>query len=122
VGSRPVNLAVRFLLEIAALVAMGTWGWRAGEGWQRFVFAACLPVAAAVAWGVFAVPDDPSRSGGAPIAVPGFARLILEAGFFGVAIWVVADSGLTRTSLVLAVVVMVHYSLSYDRITWLLKR
>ena len=36
--------------------------------------------------GVFAVPDDPSRSGSAPIAVPGLARLTLEAAVFGVGI------------------------------------
>ncbi len=83
-GSHPLNLAVRFLLELAALLSMGVWGWRAGAGWLRFALAALIPIAAAVLWGVFAVPDDPSRSGTAPIAVPGLARLAREAAVFGV--------------------------------------
>ena len=44
-GSHPINLAVRFLLEVAVLLSMGTWGWRHGEGWLRFVLAALIPVA-----------------------------------------------------------------------------
>ena len=48
VGSHPINLAVRFLLELAALFSMGVWGWRTGEGWQRFVLAALIPAGAAV--------------------------------------------------------------------------
>ena len=63
--------------------------------------------------------QDPSRSGGAPIAVPGFVRLIVEAAVFGFGIWALRDSGFTRTSLLLGMVVVVHYALSYDRITWL---
>ncbi|WP_280456932.1 DUF2568 domain-containing protein, partial [Nocardia carnea] len=37
----------------------------------RWLLVVLLPVVAAAAWGVFAVPDDPSRSGAAPVAVPG---------------------------------------------------
>ena len=77
---------------------------------------------AAVLWGVFAVADDPSRSGAAPIPVPGLVRLALEAAVFGVGIWALKDSGFTRASLALGVVVVVHYAISYDRIAWLLDR
>ena len=121
-GSHPVNLAVRFLLELAALLSMGLWGWRAGAGWLRFVLAALIPVTAAVLWGVFAVPDDPRRSGSAPIAVPGLVRLALEATVFGVGVWALRDSGFTRTSFALGTAVIVHYAISYDRIAWLLYR
>jgi hypothetical protein len=121
-GSHPLNLAGRFLLELSALASMGAWGWRAGSGWSRFLLAALIPIVAAVLWGVFAVPDDPSRSGAAPIVIPGVMRLFLETGVFGVGIWALQDSGFTRASLVLGVVVVVHYALSYDRIAWLLRR
>lgn len=121
-GSHPLNLAVRFILELAALVSMGLWGWRAGSGSLRFVLAALIPLAAAVLWGVFAVPDDPSRSGAAPIAVPGLVRLVLEAAVFAVGIWTLRDSGFMRTSLALGMVVLVHYALSFDRIAWLLRQ
>ena len=36
------------------------------------------PIIIAVVWGTFAVPDDPSRSGAAPIVVAGFVRLAIE--------------------------------------------
>jgi hypothetical protein len=32
-GSHPINLAIRFLLEVVALTSMGMWGWRASDGW-----------------------------------------------------------------------------------------
>ena len=45
----PINSAVRFLLELAALAAIGLWGWRLEIGWPRFVLAFALPVAAGLA-------------------------------------------------------------------------
>ena len=54
-GSHPINLAIRFLLEVAALLSMGIWGWRFGEGWLRLALAALIPTAAAVLWGTVAV-------------------------------------------------------------------
>ena len=50
-GSHPINLAIRFLLELSALLAMGVWGWRQSEGWFRFLLALGIPVIAAVVWG-----------------------------------------------------------------------
>ena len=120
--AHPVNLMVRFLLEVLALVLMGLWGWRQGEGWLRFVLAIALPLIAAAAWGVFAVPDDPSRSGNAPVAVPGFLRLGLELAFFAFAIWALNDLGFRNISWILTAVILLHYALSYDRIQWLLKQ
>ena len=121
-GSHPINLAVRFLLEISALVAMGAWGWRHGEGWIRFTLAGVIPLLAAVLWDTFAVPDDPSRSGAAPIPIPGILRLALEIGFFVAAIWAVGDLGFPRSSWGIGVIVVMHYVASYDRVLWLLKQ
>jgi hypothetical protein len=50
-GSHPINLAIRFLLELSALLAMGVWGWRQSEGWLRFVLALGIPIIVAVVWG-----------------------------------------------------------------------
>ena len=122
-GSHPINLALRFLLELAALLSMGIWGWRQGEGWLRFGWAALIPLlAAAVVWAVFAVPGDPSRSGSAPVAVQGLVRLGLEAAVFGFGVWAFYDSGFTRTSLAFGAVVAIHYAASYDRVASLLAR
>lgn len=77
-GSHPLNLLVRFLLELAALGAFGYWGWQQAEGALAYLLAIGLPVLTAVLWVTFAVPEDPSRSGHAPVPVPGLLRLLLE--------------------------------------------
>jgi hypothetical protein len=121
-GSNPINLTLRFLLELSALAAMGVWGWRQGENWSRLLFAVGIPLIAAVLWGTFAVPDDPSRSGKAPIPVPGILRLIIELAFFFFAVWALYDEGFTGFSWTLGILVILHYVASYDRILWLIKR
>jgi hypothetical protein len=121
-GSNPINLAIRFLLEITALVAMGTWGWKLSDSWLRFILAVGVPVIAAAIWGVFAVADDPSRSGQAPVPVPGMIRLAIEFAFFAFAAWIFNSLGFTRPSWIFGVIVIIHYVISYDRIMWLLTR
>jgi hypothetical protein len=80
-GSHPINLILRFILELAALTGMSIWGWKQSDGWFRFVLAIGIPIIAAAIWGTFAVPDDPSRSGKAPVVVPGLLRLGVELVF-----------------------------------------
>jgi hypothetical protein len=121
-GSNPVNLAVRFLLEIAGLAALGWWGWNQGDGIFRFVLALGIPILAAVLWGAFAVPDDPSRSGKAPVPVPGIIRLVLELAFFAAATWALAVTGLTTLAWIFGIAVLIHYAVSYDRIRWLVRQ
>ena len=121
-GSHPVNLALRFFLEMGALVAMGGWGWHRAMGPWRYLLALAIPVVAMSLWGVFAVPQDPSRSGRAPVPVPGTARLFLEVGFFGFATWALVSSGHRVPALVFGTLVLVHYAFSSDRIVWLLRQ
>ncbi len=121
-GSHPINLAVRFLLELSAWGAMGYWGWRQGEGALRWLLAIGIPVIAAALWGTFAVPDDPSRSGQAPVPVPGALRLVLELATFGFGAWALYNTGNTLLSLLFALVVVAHYLVSYDRVMWLIKQ
>ena len=117
-GSHPLNLALRFLLELAGLVALGDWGWHVA----RYPGAIALPLGAAAAWGTFNVRDDPSRSGKAPVPVPGVVRLLLEVAFFGSATFGWYASGHPRAALAFAAIVVVHYALSIDRVAWLVKR
>lgn len=56
------------------------------------------------------------------MSVPGIIRLALEVGFFAFAAWALYDTGLTTLSLILAVAVVAHYAVSYDRIAWLLRQ
>jgi len=118
-GSHPVNLIIRFLLELSALVAMGVWGWKLSEGWSRWVLAIGIPIVAMALWGTFAVPNDPSRSGTAPVPIPGFLRLTVELGFFAFAAWALYDLGYPRLCWAMGIAVTVHYIISYDRILWL---
>ncbi len=121
-GGHPMNLILRFLLEICALIAMGLWGWNQSDDWFRLVLALGIPILATVVWGTFAVLKDPSRSGSAPISIPGILRLIIEFVFFGFAIWAIFDLGYTRLSWIIGSVVIIHYLISYDRIMWLLNQ
>jgi hypothetical protein len=119
-GSHPINLAIRFLLELSALVASGMWGWRQSDSWLRYILSIGMPMILGVIWGTFAVPDDPSRSGKAPIVTPGVIRLVIELGFFAFATWVILDMGFSKSGLAFGFIVAVHYLVSYDRIKWLM--
>jgi len=121
-GSHPINLIVRFLLEISALVSAGMWGWKQGDGWLRFLLAIGIPIVLATIWGTFAVPNDPSRSGRAPVVTPGVIRLLIELGFFAFATWSLYDIGLNNASWALGIIVVLHYLISYDRVRWLLSQ
>jgi hypothetical protein len=120
-GSHPVNLGLRFILELFALGAMGYWGWTQHEGLARWLWTLGLPIVAAVLWGTFAVPEDPSRSGQAPVSTPGILRLLLELAIFGGGVVALYASQRGAIGLVFGIVVLLHYALSYDRILWLLK-
>lgn len=74
-ATHPINLVLRFILELAAWFALGYWGWVAHQGVMRWLLTIGLPFAAIVVWGVFRVPGDPRD---APVAVPGIVRLALE--------------------------------------------
>ena len=119
-GFHPVNLAIRFLLEIFSLISLGMWGWNHGEGLVRYVLAIGIPAGVAVIWGVFAVPGDPSRSGSTPVVTPGWVRLLLELVVFTAATLALYDIGYVTISLILGITAFLHYVFSYDRIRWLI--
>ena len=81
-----------------------------------------IPIILAIIWGIFAVPNDPSRSGRAPIITPGVIRLIIEFGFFAFATWSLYDMELKKLSLTLGIIVVLHYIVPYDRIIWLVSQ
>lgn len=121
-GSHPINLGLRFILELAALFALGYWGSQQGSGIVSVLLAVGLPVIAAAVWGIFAVPNDPSRSGKAPVVVSGLVRLLIEGALFLLAILALLNLGQSTLAVVFAIVVILHYAASYDRIAWLLRQ
>ena len=119
-GSHPINLMFRFILELCALAAAGFWGWKQSDGFFRLILSIGVPIILAAIWGVFAVPDDPSRSGNAPVVVSGILRIAIELSIFAFAIWSLYSTGFIGLSKILGMAVILHYVLSYDRIIWLL--
>ena len=49
-------------------------------------------------------------------------RLVLEWANFAFAVWALAYLGHPVPGLILGIVVVVHYALSYDRIAWLVRQ
>jgi hypothetical protein len=121
-GSHPINLAVRFILEVAGLLALAWMGWHYGRGLYRYLLAIGIPLLAAILWGVFAVPDDPSRSGDAVVAIPGMLRLILELAYFAAAAWSFFAVGAATVGWIYVTAVIVHYLVSIDRVLWLIQQ
>jgi hypothetical protein len=99
---------VRFFLEIAALVTVGMWGWRQSDNWIKYVMAIGLPFLMAILWGVFAVPNDPSRTGNTIVDTPGVVRLILELAFFAFATWAFYSMDHKITARVFGTIVFIH--------------
>lgn len=118
-GFHPANLAFRFVLEVAALIAIGIGAYNLATGFLAWLLAIGLPVMAAGFWVTFNVPGDRSRSGEAPVVVRGSVRLVLELLFFSASVgllWLVSPTAAT----VIGTGVVIHYALSIDRIRWLL--
>lgn len=116
-SKNPINLALHFFLELAALAALVYWGWTTHDGLWRVVWSVGLVVGASFLWGTFRVPDDPGK---APVAVPGIVRLLLEILFFGAAVVLLIDVDRSQAALIFGVVVVLDYLLAYDRVLWLL--
>jgi Protein of unknown function (DUF2568) len=75
---RQLNLALKFLLELAALAAIGLWGASIADGAPAVVLAIGLPAVAAGLWGAFAAPKAPRR-------LPLRLRAPFELGVFALA-------------------------------------
>jgi hypothetical protein len=87
---RAANLALRFLLELAALAALGDWGATVDAGAAaRVALAVGLPLAAAVFWGMFVAPR-------ARLALPTGIRMLLGLAVFACAALALADRGHVR--------------------------
>lgn len=116
------NLALRFGLELAALVGLAMGAWAVSAGFFQWVVVVLVPLTAAAIWGVFNVVGDPSRSGEAPVEVPGFARLGIESLILGCGAGGFYLSERPTIAIGFGALVVVHYLLSVRRIQWLLER
>ena len=87
---------------------------------MRWLLVVLLPVGASVLWGALNVPDDPSRSGKAPITVPGWFRLLFELVLFFCSAAIIYTAAAPVWGWVFAGSVVIHYAVSWDRVAWLL--
>jgi hypothetical protein len=117
---KPWNLALRFALELVSLAGIGLGARAITDGWISWPAAIVAPLAAAVAWGTFAVPDDPSRSGEAPVPVPGWARLVIEVAVFGLGFAGLRAAGWSLVAWIDLACLVIHHAASLPRLQWLL--
>lgn len=117
-----VMLAVRFLVEIVALSAVGFAGWRIGEGSvPGAVLGALFVVIAATFWSIFSVRNDPSRNPDPVIAVRGWVRLVIEFAVFGLAAWSLWAFVSRAASESFLTVVGIISLVGWDRLWWMLR-
>jgi hypothetical protein len=117
-NTNPINLALRFLLELVMLADISWWGYHRFAGWLGIAACIAFPVLAAVLWGVFRIPNDPRP---APVAIRGPFRLLLEWVLFGWAVWALEDLGYDAGAWFLAGILVAHYLVSYDRTVSMLR-
>ena len=99
------SLGLQFLLELAALAALGYWGSTAGSGtFTHVALAIAAPLLAAVVWGMFGSPK-------APFHLRGAWRLLLEVVFFGSASAALVIAGQPVLGAILAAAVMLNVAL-----------
>jgi len=121
VSAHPLNLLLRFLLEIAALVALGAYGWHVGgHGVVGFVLAVLFPLIAASVWGIFATPGEQVRNPNAPVPTPGPIRLVIELVVLWAGVAATYAVGAHTLAAVFAILLVINLATSYDRIAWLL--
>ncbi len=77
-SQNPLNLALRFILELAILFALGYWGWTRDIGVWRYLLAIVLPVAAAILWSTFHWPHETAGSPRSPVPIAGWLRLLVN--------------------------------------------
>lgn len=114
---RPVDLALRAILELAAVAGVLLGGMASVAGVAGVLLGVGGAVAAAAAWATFRVPGDPGPS---PWPVPGAARLALELVLLAIGAlgWLLA--GWLLAGLLVGALIVGHYLMTADRARWLL--
>ena len=101
---KQLNLAVKFLLELAALAAFGLWGASIASGVGAVLLAIGLPVVAAILWGRFAAPRARRR-------LPLRLRAPFELGVFALAALALWHAESLAWGAVFAVIAVVNAAL-----------
>jgi Protein of unknown function (DUF2568) len=98
---KPANLALKFLLELAAFGAFAVWGADVGSGAFAVILAVVAPLVAVLLWGRFAAPRSTHR-------LPRSARIPFELGVFLLAALVLLGAGHAAVAAVLGALVALN--------------
>jgi hypothetical protein len=99
---KAINLALRFFLEILALVIYGYWGFQVSQGvFMKYLLGVGTPLLVAVVWGMFGSPK-------APYGLTGASFLLLEIILFGLPAVALFFSGKQTWALVYAGVTVIN--------------
>ena len=98
------NLALKFLLELAALAAFAYWGANTGSGAASIVLAVAAPLVAIGLWAVLAAPKSQRR-------LPLAARVPFELAVFALAALALLAAGAATAAAVFALLVIVNVAL-----------
>lgn len=102
-----INLGIRFFVEVAALFALGWWGWQRGRTqMQQYVLAAIAPLVGAALWGMFVASN-------APVDPGTIVRVGLQVLIFGAAVFALIATGLQRLGLAFGIIALVNGILLY---------
>lgn len=103
-GVKGLLLAVRFGLELAALVALGYWGFETGDGTvTKIVLGLGAPLVAAVLWGLFVSPKARFQSPA--------SKAVFELVVFVAAVLALVDADQTGFAIAFAVVAILDSAL-----------
>jgi hypothetical protein len=100
------NDGLRFLLELAVLAAVGSWGFTVADGAARWLLGLGAPLLVAVVWGLFVAPK-------ASLHVDDPLRLLLEVVIFGSAVAALQATGHRTLAIVLGAVVALHLGFTF---------
>ena len=96
------NLALRFVLELAGVAALGYWGWQTTDAFpQRLLLAVLAGGALVVVWALVVAPK-------ASNAIPQDVRMLIGTGLLLVAAAALAVAGNPVAGLVLGILVVVN--------------
>lgn len=99
---KTLNLGVRFLLEILALVIFSFWGLHVtNQVVMKIVLGMGIPILVAAIWGIFGSPK-------APYALSGFSRVLLEVVILGLAALALFYTGKHFTAYIFGLLVLIN--------------
>ena len=102
---KSANLALRFLLELCALVALAYWGFQAGRGLiVKVGLGIGAPLLTAVVWAMLVAPN-------AAVHLPGLMPFVLGLVILGLAAVAVAAVGHPFLAVIFGVIVVINAAL-----------